>query len=547
MDNGVSRADDSTDPQYDAVVVGAGLGGIYQLYRLLDLGAKVTVLEASPGLGGTWYANRYPGARFDSESFTYGYSFSRELLDTWHWKERFSDQPENLRYLEYVADMFDLRRYMQFDCRVEQARWNEDACCWEVQVADGRTLTCRLLITAVGQLSIPTPPKLKGRETFQGLAFHTHDWPHEGVDIKGKRVGVIGTGATGVQLICAIADQVGELTVFQRRPNWCAPLKNSPISDEEMEDIRSRYDDIFASCARSPAGFLHEPDRRPFFEVPREERIAKWEKAYGEPGFGIWLANFREIFTDEEANAEFSDFIAGKIRQRVNDPGLAEKLIPKDHGFGYQRVPLETNYYETYNRDNVTLVDLLETPIETVTETGIRTTDREYDLDIIVYATGFDAITGAYDHIDFRGVDDQRLADKWKDGPISYMGLTVNGFPNLLFVAGPQSASAYVNYPRGIETSVNWVSDLVQFMDKHDFKRIEATAESEAAWMRELAAAQSIMLIRKGKGWFTGYNSNVEGHENPTPRFLVYSGGAPKYRKMITAVADAEYGELQFD
>ena len=305
---------------YEVIVIGAGVAGLYQIKRLADLGIEATVLEAGGDLGGTWYWNRYPGARFDSESYTYGYSFSRELLDEWHWKERFSGQPENLRYLNHVADRFDLRKYMQFNCRVEAAHYDEAQNLWRVRTSDGRELTCRFLIMTLGLLSMPTYPRLEGLQDFKGRSFHTFHWPHEPVDMTGKKVAVIGTGATGIQVIGEIADKVGELTVFQRRPNWSAPLNNAPISESEMGDIRRRYDEIFAACARSPGGFVHEPDRRGFYDVTPEERRALWDRLYDEPGFGIWLANFREIFMDEKANAEISDYIAERIRQRVKDP-----------------------------------------------------------------------------------------------------------------------------------------------------------------------------------------------------------------------------------
>ncbi|MBT6986299.1 MAG: NAD(P)/FAD-dependent oxidoreductase, partial [Rhodospirillaceae bacterium] len=435
----MSRADIS---HYEAIVIGAGVAGIYQIKRLADLGVQATVLEADGDLGGTWYNNRYPGARFDSESYTYGYTFSKEVLEEWHWKEAFSSQPENLRYLNFVADKFDLRQYMQFNCRVEAAHYDEDENLWRLHINDGRELTCRFLITTLGLLSIPTLPKIAGMDDFKGRSFHTFDWPHEAIDLTDKKVGIIGTGATAIQVIGEIADKVGDLTVFQRRPNWCAPLHNRKISEKEMADIRSRYEEIFAACNRSPGGFEHEPDRRGFNETSREERWALYDKLYDEPGFGIWLANFREIFTDDDANAEISEYIAGRIRQRVKDPVTAEKLIPKDHGFGVQRVPLETNYLEAYNRDNVHLVDINEAPIEQITANGLRTTAETYEFDIIIYATGFDAITGAYDHIDIRGVGGETLGDKWHDGPSTYLGMFVSGFPNLLMPSGPQSGSA---------------------------------------------------------------------------------------------------------
>ena len=537
---------ETSEPDYEVIVIGAGVCGIYQLYRLVDLGVSVTVLEAGDDVGGTWYWNRYPGARFDSESISYGYSFSTELLQEWDWKERFSSQPENLRYLQYVTDKFDLRRHMQFGCTVESAHWDDDATRWCLRLSDGRTLTGRFLITAIGLLSAPTLPRYEGLDEFEGSSFHTHHWPAEGIELAGQRVAVIGTGATGVQVIGEIADKVGELTVFQRRPNWCAPLHNAEITAEEMDDIRARYDEIFELCARTPGGFIHEPDRRPFFEVPREERVAKWEQLYGEPGFGIWLANFRDIFIDEEANAEFSEFIADKIRARVHDPVVAEKLVPKDHGFGVQRVPLETGYYEAYNRDNVHLVDLQETPIERITRRGIRTSEQEYEFDIIVFATGFDAVTGAYDRIDIRGVNGQSLREKWADEPDTFLGITVSGFPNMFMPTGPQSGSASTNFPRGIELGVDWVTELLQFVRKQDHSRVEATPEAEADWSAYVAMLYEIMLLRNAQGWFTGYNSNVEGHEKGTRRHVVFNAGTPKYRQKITEVAEAGYRGLTF-
>jgi cation diffusion facilitator CzcD-associated flavoprotein CzcO len=537
---------ETSEPDYEAIVIGAGVCGIYQLYRLVDLGVNATVLEAGTDVGGTWYWNRYPGARFDSESISYGYSFSEDLLQEWDWKERFSGQPENLRYLQYVTDKFDLRRHMQFGCTVESAHWDDAATQWCLRLSDGRRLTGRFLITAIGLLSAPTLPRYEGLDEFEGPSFHTFNWPVEPIELSGKRVAVIGTGATGVQVIGEIADKVGDLTVFQRRPNWCAPLHNAQITSDEMGHIKARYDEIFELCARTPGGFIHEPDRRPFFEVPREQRVAMWEKLYGEPGFGIWLANFRDIFIDEEANAEFSEFIADKIRSRVHDPVVAEKLVPKDHGFGVQRVPLESNYYEAYNRDNVHLVDLQETPIERITRRGIRTSDREYEFDIIVYATGFDAVTGAYDRIDIRGVGGQSLREKWADEPDTFLGLTVSGFPNMFMPTGPQSGSASTNFPRGIELGVDWVTDLLQFLWKHDHVRVEATPEAEAAWSAYVAKLYEIMLLRNAQGWFTGYNSNVDGHEKGTRRHLVFNAGTPKYRQKITEVAEAGYRGLTF-
>ena len=558
---------------YEVVVIGAGVGGIYQIKRLTDLGVNAVVLEGGSDLGGTWYWNRYPGARFDSESYTYGYSFSKELLNEWHWTERFSGQPENLRYLKFVADKFNLRQHMQFNAKVRAMRFDEVSNTWHLTVCDGtaddvpggvsvgggsagsesagvsveRTVVARFVITAMGPLSAPTPPRFEGMESFAGQSFHTFHWPVEPVDLTNKRVAVIGVGATGIQVIAEIADKVGELTVFQRRPNWSAPLNNGPITLEEMEDIRSRYDEIFAKCARSPGGFEHEPDRRGFYNVSREDRLALWDRLYDEPGFGIWLQNFLEIFVDEAANAEFSEYIADRIRKRVNDPLVAEKLIPRDHGFGIQRVPMETNYLEVYNRANVKLVDISETPIERITPKGIQTSDSHYDFDIIVYATGFDAITGSFDRIEIRGVGGENLKDKWNDGADTFLGLMNHGFPNLVMIAGPQSGSGSANFPRTIETAVNWTTALFEHVFENQCKRFEAALEAEQRWSAHVEKLYAAMLMRNAKGWVTGYNSNVPGHEAGNFRFLIYNGGNPKYNAKIDEVAHNGYAGLRFD
>ncbi len=535
---------DARDLDHEVIIIGAGVAGIYQIKRLVDLGVNATVLDGNSDLGGTWYKNRYPGARFDSESYTYGYSFSKELLDEWHWTERFSPQPETLKYLNFVADKFDLRQHMQFDCMVDAMTFDENDDTWTLALRDGRTLTCRFVIAAIGVLSIPTLPRFEGIEDFEGESFHPFEWPDPAPDLTGKRVAVIGTGATAIQLIPEVAKQAEHLTVFQRRPNWAVPLGNSPISNEEMADIRSRYDDIFEQCARSPGGFEHTPDRRGFFNVAREERLALWDELYDKPGFALWLQNFIEIFMDEEANAEVCDYVADRIRQRVDDPELAERLIPKDHGFGVQRLPLETNYFEAYNRDNVSLVDSAEAPIEQITKTGLRTSAAEYDFDVIVYATGFDAFTGAFDKMDITGVGGQQLRDKWSHGPVTYMGLLVHGFPNLAILAGPQIAAT--NFPRAVETSIDWTTPLLEHLWQQGHTRFEATAEAEKEWFDHVVAMYEPLLLRKSKGWITGYNSNLDGHEYGNMRYNIYNGGGPKYTRIITDVATDSYRGIDF-
>ena len=524
----------------EAIIIGAGVCGMYMLHRMLGLGVDVTVLEAGEDLGGTWYWNRYPGCRFESESYTYGYSFSKELLAEWDWTERFSPQPETLRYLNHVADRFDLRPHMQFSSAVSAATWNEDERRWELDLADGRRLTCTLLLPAIGLLSAPTMPRYAGIDEFRGESFHTYNWPHDPVHLDGRRVGVIGTGATEVQLIAAIAPEVGSLHVFQRRPNWCAPLHNGPIPAEEMADIKARYDEIFDRCARTPGGFIHGPDRRRYHEVPAEERYAFWDDLYGQPGFGIWLANFREVLMDEEANADLSAFIADKIRQRVTDPAVAEKLIPKDHGFGVQRVPMETNYFEAYNHDHVHLVDIAEDPIDRIVPAGVRlSSGTVVELDVLIYATGFDAITGAFDRMTITGVGGRSLREAWADGPRTYLGVQTAGFPNMVMLAGPQGASVSTNFPRAIETSVDWASDLIAHMRADGLSRIECTTEAEDAWVAEVVDLYQMVLLRNAKSWFTGYNSNVDGRD--VKRHLIYNGGAPRYRERITTVAAEGY------
>ena len=531
------EADPAAD--FDAVIIGAGVSGLYQLYRLRQLGLRVRVFETGNGVGGTWYWNRYPGARFDSESWTYGYSFSQELLDEWDWEEHFAGQPETERYLNYVADKFDLRRDIQFKSRVTAAHYQEDTRSWEVILQDGRRYNTRLLITAVGVLSAATMPRISGVETFQGQSCHTHYWPKEPVRFAGKRVAVIGTGATGVQTITEVAKTVGHLTVFQRTPQWCAPLHNAKITQQEMRRIRANYAEIFERCQQTYGCFIHATDPRATHEVTREEREAFWEKLYGEPGFGIWMGNFRDILVDRNANKLISDFVARKIRQRVKDPVIAEKLIPKHHGFGTRRVPLESGYYEVYNQPNVRLVDINETPIERITPKGIKTSDAEYEFDIIIYATGFDAITGAFDRVDIRGVDGVSLKEKWKDGPQTFLGILVDGFPNMLMVMGPHAGLG--NFPRAAEYSADWVTGLIRFARDRGVTRIEATAAGAAAWTDHVIAASEGLLFTEVDSWMTGINRNVEGKQ--VRRIMRYSGGHPKFRERCEAAADG-YREL---
>ncbi|MBR1163644.1 flavin-containing monooxygenase [Bradyrhizobium elkanii] len=526
---------------YDVIIIGAGLSGMYQLYRLRELGLRARVFEAGTGVGGTWYWNRYPGARFDSESYSYGYSFSKELLEEWEWSEHFAGQPETLRYCNYVADKFDLRRDVQFESRVTSAIYQDDTRSWRITLESGAQHACRFLITAIGPLSTPTLPRIEGREDFTGQSFHTARWPKQKVDFTGKRVAVIGTGATGIQTIQTIAGEVGHLTVFQRTANWAAPLHNGKIDAATQARIKAGYPEIFARCKETFACFVHTPDPRGAFEVSEEEREAFYEKLYGERGFGIWQGNFKDILIDRAANATISDFVARKIRERVRDPKVAEMLIPKNHGFGTRRLPLETFYYEVYNRDNVELVDIKETPIERITPEGIRTTDKDYAFDIIIYATGFDAITGSFDKIDFRGAHGARLKEKWTHGPETYLGLMVDGFPNMMMLMGPHTALG--NIPRSIEYSVDWVTGLIRFAQERGLTFLDATPEGTADWTDHVKALGVGLLSNEVDSWMTGINRNVEGKK--TRIVARYSGSAPAYRARCDEVAAKGYAELR--
>ncbi len=470
----------------------------------------------------------------------YSYSFSQELLDEWNWSEHFAGQPETLRYLNHVADKFDLRRDIRFRSPVSAAHYQEATRSWDIALEDGSRFGSRFLVTAIGPLSAPTMPVIDGVDTFKGQSFHTARWPHQAVSFEGKRVAVIGTGATGVQTIQEVAKTAGHLTVFQRTPNWCAPLHNSKIDAETMVKIKAGYPEMFKRCQETFACFLHTPDPRGTFEVTPEEREAFFEKRYAEPGFGIWQGNFRDILTDPEANALITDFVARKIRQRVKDAAVGEKLIPKNHGFGTRRVPLETRYYEVYNQPNVLLVDINATPIRRITPTGIETSDAEYAFDIIIYATGFDAITGSFDRIDISGVDGLRLKDKWKPGPQTYLGVLVEGFPNMMMVMGPHTALG--NIPRSIEYNVEWVTGLLRYAQDHDLTRIEATEAGVSSWTDHVKALGVGLLSNEVNSWMTGINTNVEGKQ--TRIIARYSGSAPAYRARCDEVAANGYREM---
>jgi cation diffusion facilitator CzcD-associated flavoprotein CzcO len=530
---------------FDAIIIGAGMSGLYQLHRLRVLGLSARVFEAGSDVGGVWYWNRYPGARFDSESYSYGYSFDESLLKDWSWSEHFAAQPETLAYLTHVADRLDLRRDITFGARIKAARFDAKAALWTVTLEDASQAFARFLITAVGPLSATVMPSYPGMDSFRGQAFHTSLWPHEPVDFAGKRVAVIGTGSTGVQTIQEVAKTAAQLTVFQRSPNWCAPLHNRPISPDEQVEIKATYPQIFERCARTNGGFLYKADGRLAMEVSPEEREAFYEELYAAPGFRKWVGNFRDTMTDAAANATISDFIARKIRRRVTDPKVAEKLIPRDHGFGTRRVPLETHYYEVYNQPNVELIDLNQTPITAIIETGLRTSARDFEFDLIVYATGFDAIVGSLNRIDIRGPDATALRDKWAKGGVStFLGLAVHGFPNLFTIVGPQNAGTVCNMPRCIEQNVDWITALITHMTHAGLTTVEAEAKAQRDWVAHTLEMTKVSLMGSVDSWFTGVNKNIPGREKR--QSLVYAGGALLYKKTCDEVAAQGYAGMRF-
>jgi cation diffusion facilitator CzcD-associated flavoprotein CzcO len=529
------QATGDTGTTYDVLIVGAGITGMYQLHVLRQKGLRIRVLEAAGGVGGTWYWNRYPGARLDSESYTYQYIFDEKLLSESVWTELFAGQPDLERYFNDFADRFDLRRDIQLNTRVESIVFDEAQNLWTLHTAEGEDFRSRFVVCATGILSAPNYPVQPGLDTFRGELYHTGTWPHEAVDFTGKRVAVIGTGASGVQVIPRIAETAAHLTVFQRTPNWAVPLRNRPISPEELERIRGEYPEIVRKLQSSSNGFLHDWDPTPFSEVSEEERLARYELAWSQPGFAKWFGVYREIATDPEANRTYSEFVARKIRERVNDPAIAAELIPTDHPFGTKRVPCETDYYEAYNRDNVSLVPLAKNPIIEFTETGLRTADGPMDFDMIVLATGFDAFTGALSRINIRGTGGQTLRDKWLAGPQTYMGVQVAGFPNLFINGGPHGKGGIGNSPRCSEPLIWWIGDLLAYMREKGHTRVEAEAEAEKEWTAHVNETAPSMAS-KVKSY--SFGDNVPGKPHV---YVAYSGTLPDFVERLTRVVAAGY------
>jgi len=523
--------------EFDAVVVGAGIAGLYQLHRLREMGLKVLAVDAASEVGGTWYWNRYPGARVDSQSYVYQYWFSDELLQEWDWSERFPAQPETERYLNYVADKFNLREDIQFNTAVKSAHWDPGSSRWLISTDQGDQLSAQYFVSCAGMLSAPVAPPFPGHGTFKGKIAHTARWPREGIDLKGKRVGVIGTGATGIQVIQTIAEQVSELKVFQRTAQYAVPMRNYAFDDAERKAWRDKYPELRETVQHSFVGFDFDLLEESYYDLSPEERLATLERIWADGSLSFWVGGFAELLDDEAVNAEITEFTRAKIRARINDPVLAEKLVPNSFGFGTARVPLENGYYDAFNRDNVELVDVSETPITGFTENGLVVDDQEYPLDVVILATGFDAGTGALSRMDIHGRDDRSLTELWRKDIRSTLGLGVHGFPNLFMVAGPLAPStAFCNMATCLQQQVDWITDCIAYQREQGQHVIEPSAEKENWWVEHHDETANATLLMTTNSWYTG--ANIEGKPR---RLLSYIGGVGKYREFCDEAKASHY------
>jgi cyclohexanone monooxygenase len=522
---------------YDAVIVGAGFSGLYTLHRLRDkLGLDVKVIEKADDVGGTWYWNRYPGARCDSESHVYCYSFNDEILEEWQWSERYPRQPEVLEYLRFVSEKLDLRRDIEFGTEVTSAAFDDDAGTWQVSTDDGETISSQFFITAVGCLSEPYVPDFDAMDSFEGELYHSAKWPHDPVEFEDKRIAVIGTGASGIQIIPEVAKKdIEHLTVFQRTPNYAVPARNRPLDDEDWEEIQANYDEILQAAHRNGFGHPFDFGRETAADLTMEE-VEEWlEPRWQEGGFRFLLA-FEDLVFNDETNEKVSEFLRNKIREAVDDPETAEKLVPTDHYYATKRPPLHTDYYDTYNKDFVDLVDVTEDPIERFTPEGIRTSAGDHEFDMIILATGFDAMTGTLLQMDIRGRDGLTLDEKWSDGPKTYLGLGIHGFPNMFTITGPQSPSVLSNMPVSIEHHVEWISEAIEHFVDEGVELVEATKEAEEAWTAHNREVADQTLYPTANSWYM--NENIPDK----PRiFTPYIGGVDVYHDTITEVAEKGY------
>jgi cyclohexanone monooxygenase len=522
---------------YDAVVIGAGFAGLYAVHKLRDrMGVSVKAFDAASDVGGTWYWNRYPGARCDIESVHYSYSFSDELQQEWEWSEKFAAQPEILRYLNHVADRFDLRRSIQFNTRVTSMVWDEENTRWTVTTDDGVTMFAKFVISGAGNLSVPKQPEFPGVEDFRGEVYLTGNWPHEPVDFTGKRVAIVGTGSTGIQAISEIAKEAAHLTVFQRTPNYATPIGNGPADPAESREAKANYRDIRNASRNHFLGVPYNQVQPSALAVDAEERRRVFDERWNAGGFRLFIDSFQDILVDKKANDTISEYIRERIHQRVTDPKVAELLAPKNYAYGTKRPPLETDYYEVYNQDNVELVDVKTDPIDRIIATGLRTKSAEYDFDVLILATGFDAMTGPLLAMGIVGRNGQRLEDKWADGPHTYLGIAVSGFPNLFLITGPQSPSVLYNMPLAIEDHVDFATDAMKYLNEHGLDVIDPDQDAEDKWVAHANELAQATLLPGTDSWYMG--ANIPGKPR---KCLVYLGGAPAYRAVCDEVVAKGY------
>ena len=525
--------------QLDAVVVGAGFSGLYMLHRLRQLGLRCRIFETGDGVGGTWYWNRYPGARCDSESYFYCYGFSDEIMQEWTWTERFPAQEEIQRYLEFVATRLDLWPDIQLGTRVTAAIYDDASKRWRVETSRDDVVSARYVVMAVGAISAANVPGIPGLESFRGRWYHTSQWPKEGVDLTGLRVGVIGTGSTGVQLIPVVAEQASELTVFQRTPNFSMPARNRPLDPAFMDEIKANYGEVWDRLRRHPGGMPLPQPTQSFDEVDEDEARRRYEAAWAEGGVMV-LQQFNDLMTNERANEFCADFFRDKIRNTVHDPQTAEMLVPQGYPIAAKRPVLDSNYFETFNKPHVHLVDIRDTPIEAITPNGLRVAGIEHELDVIVFATGFDAFSGSFLRIDIRGRNGVRLADRWQHGPTAYLGLAIAGFPNLLTVNGPCNPAVLTNVPAAIEHDVEWIAGCIEYAEQHALTAIEPTAEAEQEWVEYTADMVHGTMYMRANSWWLG--ANIPGK----PRvFMAFIGGLTIFRERCAEVAAAGYAGFQ--
>ena len=531
------RAHAAEPTKLDVIIVGAGVGGLYAIHRLRKLGLKVRAYEAGGNVGGTWFWNRYPGCRCDVESMEYSYSFSNELQQEWQWPERYGTQPEILRYINHTADRFDLRRDIQFNTRVKSATFDSKANVWTIRTDAGDVATAPFCIMATGNLSTPRTPNYPGLERFKGKWYHTGLWPHDGVDFTGLRVGVVGTGSSGVQMIPHIASQARHLYVFQRTANFSLPARNAPLDPDKVRRHKAEYPERRRAAFDTPFGIAgYPPPAKSALEASETERRSAYEAKWGEGGSISFLYSFTDLLVSKESNDTAAEFVRERIRATVEDPRTAELLCPKDHPIGTKRLILDTGYYETYNRDNVTLVDVRSAPIREITPHGLRTADAEYELDAIAFATGFDAMTGAMKEIEIRTDRNMTIEEKWADGPRTYLGIMMAGFPNLFMITGPQSPGVKSQMILACEQHVDWIADCLQHLRAKGLHRIEAEPVAEDAWVQHTNEVADGTLYPLANSWYVG--ANIPGK----PRvFMPYVGGVMAYKKKCDEVAANGY------